>query len=88
MKLKRISAGSIAEALTIARRELGDEAVLLETKKAAQGKGVVVTFAIEAVDEPLFAVDEIEEAPWPPEPVERPKQVEPSWRAERRNPAK
>ncbi len=78
MKLKRISAGSIAEALTIARRELGDEAVLLETKKAPQGKGVVVTFAMEVADEPLFADDPISDA-WE---AEVRSLHTPSWRVE------
>lgn len=54
MKMKQISAPTIAEALSLARRELGDDAVLLETKKNAKGKGVIVTFAIDAPDEPLF----------------------------------
>lgn len=57
MKMKQISAASVAEALNLARRELGEDAVLLETKKSPKGKGVVVTFAIDAPDEMLFAED-------------------------------
>lgn len=57
MKMKKISAANIQEALTLARRELGDDAVLLETKKA-QGGGVIVTFAIDAPDESLFDPEE------------------------------
>lgn len=55
--MKQISASSVAEALNIARRELGDDAVLLETKKSSKSKGVVVTFAIDEPDEMLFAED-------------------------------
>jgi flagellar biosynthesis protein FlhF len=54
MKMKQISGATIQEALAIARRELGDDAVLLETKKNTKGKGVVVTFAIDGPDENLF----------------------------------
>ena len=57
MKMKQISAATIQEALAIARRELGDDAVLLETKKETRGKGVTVTFAIDAPDENLFDDD-------------------------------
>ncbi len=57
MKMKQISAATIQEALATARRELGDDAVLLETKKSPKGKGVVVTFAIDAPDERLFDDD-------------------------------
>lgn len=57
MKMKQISAATIQEALAIARRDLGDDAVLLETKNAVRGGGVVVTFAIDGTDEQLFAED-------------------------------
>ena len=57
MKMKQISAASVAEALNLARRELGEDAVLLETKKSSKGKGVIVTFAIDAPDEDLFSGD-------------------------------
>ena len=57
MKMRKISATSIAEALSLARKELGEDAVLLETKKAPQGKGVIVTFAVDEPDEDLFNDD-------------------------------
>ena len=57
MKMKRIAAATIQEALATARRELGEDAVLLETKKTTSPKGVVVTFAVDAPDEALFAED-------------------------------
>lgn len=68
MKMKQISAASMAEALDLARRELGDDAVLLETKKSPKGKGVVVTFAIDEPDEILFAEDALNDniAPFTP----------------------
>ena len=56
MKMHKISAHTIAEAMTKARKELGDDAVLLETKKVP--KGVLVTFAIDQRDEALFEVEE------------------------------
>jgi flagellar biosynthesis protein FlhF len=57
MKMKKISAGSVQEALALARKELGDDAVLLETKKNTTGKGVTITFAVDEPDEPLFKDD-------------------------------
>jgi flagellar biosynthesis protein FlhF len=56
MKMHKISAASVQEALATARRELGEDAVLLETKKSA-GKGVIVTFAVDGPDEALFDED-------------------------------
>jgi flagellar biosynthesis protein FlhF len=57
MKMKRISAATIQEALATARRELGEDAVLLETKKSTNPKGVIVTFAVDEPEEPLFNDD-------------------------------
>lgn len=54
MRMKQITAANIQEALTLARRELGEDAVLLDSKKAASGKGVIVTFAVEE-EELVFA---------------------------------
>ncbi|MDX2094700.1 MAG: hypothetical protein SFW64_01995 [Alphaproteobacteria bacterium] len=55
--MKRITAATIQEALATARRELGEDAVLLETKKTTNPKGVVVTFAVDGPDEELFDDD-------------------------------
>ncbi len=52
MKMKRISAATIKDAMALARRELGDDAVLIDSQKA--GSGVIVTFAIDKADEQLF----------------------------------
>jgi flagellar biosynthesis protein FlhF len=57
MRMKQISASTMQEALIIARRELGDDAVLLETKKMSKDKGVVVVFAVDEPDEHLFDDD-------------------------------
>lgn len=57
MKMKKIAAATLQEALAIARKDLGDDAVLLESKKGDAGKGVVVTFAIDGPDEQLFEDD-------------------------------
>ena len=53
MKLKTIQASSMHEAMLAARKELGEDAVLLESKSVAGG-GVTVTFAVEAPDTPLI----------------------------------
>ncbi len=61
MKMHKISAHTIAEAMAKARKDLGDDAVLLETKKVP--KGVLVTFAIDAPDEALFEPEETFDTP-------------------------
>lgn len=58
MKMKRISAGTIAEAMSLARKELGEDAVLLETQKSPKGKGVIVTFAVDAQEEETLLREE------------------------------
>lgn len=51
MKMKQISAKDMQEAMAIARRDLGEEAILLNARKTP--KGIVVTFAINTDDAPL-----------------------------------
>lgn len=58
MKMKRISAATVADAMGLARRELGEDAVLLETQKSPKGKGVIVTFAIEEKEVATFLDDD------------------------------
>lgn len=53
MKMKQITAKTMQDAMALARSELGDDAVLLETKKMSSG-GVVVTFAVETPDTVYF----------------------------------
>lgn len=50
MKMKQITAATIQEALKLARTELGEDAVLLDQKKAVGGKGITVTFAVDEAD--------------------------------------
>ena len=61
MRMKQISAPTMQEALNLARRELGDEAVLLETRKLAGGKGITVVFAVDEEDPNLFMRDEADD---------------------------
>ncbi|MFZ4542365.1 MAG: hypothetical protein ACOYNL_11360 [Rickettsiales bacterium] len=54
MKMKKIIAETMKDAMELARRELGENAVLIDNKKAANGQGIIVTFAIDEPDEMLF----------------------------------
>lgn len=60
MKMKKISAVTMKDAMELARRELGENAVLIDSKKAASGGGLIVTFAIEEDDHLL-----LDDAPLP-----------------------
>jgi flagellar biosynthesis protein FlhF len=51
MKMKQIRAGSMQEAMNLARSELGEDAVLLDTKRLREG--LLVTFAIEEPEESI-----------------------------------
>jgi flagellar biosynthesis protein FlhF len=51
MKMKQIAAKDMQEAMALARRDLGDDAILLNTRKMP--KGIIVTFATESYDSPL-----------------------------------
>ncbi len=59
MRTKQITAANMQDALAIARQDLGEDAVLLDTKKVP--KGIIVTFAIEEYDDDLLG----EGAPMP-----------------------
>lgn len=65
MKMKQISAATIKDAMELARRELGEDAVLIDTKKSSKSSNIIVTFAIDAPDEVLFADDEPDTLPLP-----------------------
>jgi flagellar biosynthesis protein FlhF len=54
MKMKKISAVTMKDAMELARRELGENAVLIDSKKTANGNGMIVTFAVDEPDEILF----------------------------------
>lgn len=57
MKMKQIAATDMQQALRAARDQLGEDAVLLDTKSAPGGKGIVVTFAIDERDPVSFEDD-------------------------------
>jgi len=63
MRLKSFIAPSMAEAMQLVRRELGDDAIIVSTQRAAGGKGVRITAALEpsdadeAIDQVLAAAD-------------------------------
>lgn len=62
MRMKHIQAATMQEALQIAKRDLGDDAVLLETKKN-NGSGITVVFAIDESDP--FSFDDLPPMPEP-----------------------
>ncbi len=66
MKMRSFAAGNVAEAMEMARNELGEEAVILSTD-SPKGGGVVVTFGLDREEDPFF------EAPPPPPPVTKRK---------------
>ncbi len=50
MRLKSYTAPSMAEAMHMVRQELGDDAIIVSTQRAAGGKGVRITAALEPTD--------------------------------------
>lgn len=50
MRLKSYTAPSMAEAMHLVREELGDDAIIVSTQRAAGGKGVRITAALEPTD--------------------------------------
>jgi flagellar biosynthesis protein FlhF len=50
MRLKSYTAPSMAEAMHMVREELGDDAIIVSTQRAAGGKGVRITAALEPAD--------------------------------------
>ena len=50
MRLKSFIAPSMAEAMQLVRRELGDDAIIVSTQRAAGGKGVRITAALEPTE--------------------------------------
>ena len=68
MRMRHINAATMQEALQIAKRELGDDAVLLETKKNG-AQGITVVFAVD--DEEPVSFDDIDFSV--PEPVFEPE---------------
>lgn len=58
MRLKCYAADTMAEAMALVRAELGDDAIIVSTQRAAGGQGVRITAAVE---EPMALDDEIEQ---------------------------
>ncbi len=50
MRLKSYSADSMAEAMQLVRRELGDDAIIVSTQRDANGPGVTITAALESME--------------------------------------
>jgi flagellar biosynthesis protein FlhF len=51
MRMKQIAAKNMQEALEVARQKFGEDAVLLQSRKAPGSQGIIVTFGIEAPDD-------------------------------------
>ncbi|ARJ64774.1 GTP-binding protein [Magnetospirillum sp. ME-1] len=62
MRLKSFTAPTMAEAMELVRQELGDDAIIVSTQRAAGSKGVRITAALESVDADLAVASMLEEA--------------------------
>ncbi len=61
MRLKSFTAPTMAEAMEMVRAELGDDAIIVSTQRAAGAKGVRITAAMESADADLMVAELIEE---------------------------
>ena len=61
MRLKSFTAPTMAEAMEMVRAELGDDAIIVSTQRAAGTKGVRITAALESADADLMVAELIEE---------------------------
>jgi flagellar biosynthesis protein FlhF len=62
MRLKSFTAPTMAEAMEMVRVELGDEAIIVSTQRAAGAKGVRITAALEPADADLAVAELFEES--------------------------
>ncbi|HTH16220.1 MAG TPA: GTP-binding protein [Magnetospirillum sp.] len=62
MRLKSFTAPTMAEAMEMVRLELGDEAIIVSTQRAAGTKGVRITAALEPADADLAVAEMLEES--------------------------
>ena len=62
MRLKSFTAPTMAEAMELVRQELGDEAIIVSTQRAAGTKGVRITAALEPADADLAIAELLEES--------------------------
>ncbi|CAA7611740.1 GTP-binding protein [Magnetospirillum sp. UT-4] len=60
MRLKSFTAPTMAEAMEMVRLELGDEAIIVSTQRAAGSKGVRITAALEPADADLAVAEMLE----------------------------
>jgi len=61
MKLKSFTAPTMAEAMEMVRQELGGDAIIVSTQRAAGTKGVRITAALEPADADLAITEMLEE---------------------------
>jgi flagellar biosynthesis protein FlhF len=61
MKLKSFTAPTMSEAMELVRQELGDDAIIVSTQRAAGTKGVRITAALETAEADLAIAEMIEE---------------------------
>ncbi|CAA7623122.1 GTP-binding protein [Magnetospirillum sp. SS-4] len=61
MKLKSFTAPTMSEAMEMVRQELGDDAIIVSTQRAAGTKGVRITAALETAEADLAIAEMIEE---------------------------
>ena len=69
MRLKSYIAPSMAEAMQLIRQELGDDAIIVSTQRAAGGKGVRITAALEPTDTDELPGSWLDDEPVPSTPV-------------------
>ncbi|MGE5548822.1 MAG: GTP-binding protein [Solirubrobacterales bacterium] len=62
MRLKSFTAPTMAEAMEMVRSELGDDAIIVSTQRAAGTKGVRITAALEPADADLAIAEMLEES--------------------------
>ncbi len=61
MRLKSFTAATMAEAMEMVRQELGDDAIIVSTQRAAGTKGVRITAALEPADADLVVAELLQE---------------------------
>lgn len=62
MRLKSFTAPTMAEAMELVRQELGDDAIIVSTQRAAGSKGVRITAALEPADADLAVAEMLSES--------------------------
>lgn len=65
MRLKTFTAPTMAEAMDLVRKEMGEDAIIVSTQKGADGLGARVTAAIEELPSDTEIIDALEESEAP-----------------------